>query len=98
MRRREVGQHKVASKEIGKQGSSRTYERAAAASRGGALIMATVGGSTGEGLASLEHDGAMTDMAPAGGRTVDSSGGPAGTDAAGRRNNSLTTSLEKQLA
>ncbi|KAK9107437.1 hypothetical protein Syun_023448 [Stephania yunnanensis] len=34
-------------------------------------------GSTSEGLASLQHDRAMADAAPAGGRTVDSSDGPA---------------------
>ncbi|KAK9141007.1 hypothetical protein Scep_010688 [Stephania cephalantha] len=50
--------------------------RAAAARHDGVLTAATVGSSTGEGLASLQHDRAMADAAPAGGRTVGSSGGP----------------------
>ncbi|KAK9100695.1 hypothetical protein Scep_024125 [Stephania cephalantha] len=42
----------------------------AATRRGGALTTTTVGGSTGEGLASLQHDRAMADAALAGGRAA----------------------------
>ncbi|KAK9147527.1 hypothetical protein Scep_006284 [Stephania cephalantha] len=66
----------------GRRGARGRAAAAAAARRGGALTTATVGGSTGEGLASLQHDEAMADAAPAGGRTVGSSGGPAARTAA----------------
>ncbi|KAK9142797.1 hypothetical protein Syun_012197 [Stephania yunnanensis] len=44
--------------------------RATAARRSSTLIAAMVGGSTGEGLASLQLDIAMADAAPGGGRTI----------------------------
>ncbi|KAK9134363.1 hypothetical protein Syun_013693 [Stephania yunnanensis] len=56
--------------------------RAATARRGGALTATTVGGSTGEGLASLQHNRAIVGGTPAGGRTVGSSGGDAARMAA----------------
>ncbi|KAK9156758.1 hypothetical protein Scep_003332 [Stephania cephalantha] len=60
----------------GRRGARGRAAAAAAARRGGVLTAATVGGSTGEGLASLQHDRAMDDAAPVGERTVGSSGGP----------------------
>ncbi|KAK9143208.1 hypothetical protein Syun_012608 [Stephania yunnanensis] len=52
-------------------------DAATAARHVGALTAVIVGSSTGEGLMSHQHDGAMADAIPAGKRMVGSSGEPA---------------------
>ncbi|KAK9092936.1 hypothetical protein Syun_027847 [Stephania yunnanensis] len=66
----------------GRWGARGQAVAATAARGGGALTPTTVGDSTGEGFASLQHDEAMVDVAPAGTRTVYSNGGPVARTAA----------------